>query len=38
MNILVGFSIEPDVEKLIGDDWLVENGLEIDTSVLISFL
>ena len=34
MNILVGFSIEPDIERLIGDDWLVENGLEIDTSFL----
>jgi len=34
MNILVGFTIEPDIEKLIGDDWLVENGLEIDTSFL----
>jgi len=34
MNILVGFSIEPDIEKLIGDDWLVENGLDIDTSFL----
>ncbi len=34
MNILVGFSIEPEVEKLIGNDWLVENGLDIDTSFL----
>ncbi len=34
MNILVGFNIEPDVEKLIGDDWLVENGFDIDTSFL----
>lgn len=34
MKILIGFSIEPDIEKLIGDDWLVENGLEIDTSFL----
>ena len=34
MKILIGFSIEPDIEKLIGDDWLVENELEIDTSFL----
>ena len=34
MNIFVGFTIEPDVEKLIGDDWLVEKGLDVDTSFL----
>ncbi len=34
MNILVCFTIGPDVEKLSGEDWLVENGLGIDTSFL----
>jgi len=34
MKILVSFAIEPEIERLVGDDWLVENGLEIDTGFL----
>jgi electron transfer flavoprotein beta subunit len=34
MNILVCFIAAPELEKLIDEDWVIENNLQIDTSFL----